>query len=172
VLEPSTAGLGDKLGPVIFEFQRWGIEPPTFLNRLDHFLGQLPSGRLYGVEIRNPALLGRRYGDILRTHDVAHVYNHWTAMPPLAYQHQLLDRRFTASFSVLRLLTPLGLAYEKAVERYKPYNRVVREQTRMREDTVAHITQAVRERTSLYVLANNRAEGCSPLTVQALKAAL
>lgn len=172
VLVPATIGLGSKLGPFIFEFQRWSIDPSTFLNRLDRFLGRLPSGQLYAVEIRNPALLGRRYGDVLRAHNVTHVYNHWTAMPPLTYQHQVLDRRFSASFAVLRLLTPLGLAYEKAVARYKPYNRIVREQTRMRQDTIVLINQAIREGKPIYVLANNRAEGCSPLTVRALKAAL
>ncbi|SLM48470.1 conserved protein of unknown function [Nitrospira japonica] len=172
VLTPSITGLGGKLGPFIFEFQRWGIEAPAFLNQLDQFLERLPSGQRYAVEIRNPALLGRRYADILRARNVAHVYNHWTSMPPLASQHQVLDRRFSASFAVLRLLTPLGLAYEKAVARYKPYNRVVQEQPRMRQDTVLIIKQAVHEGIPIYVLANNRAEGCSPLTVQALKAAL
>jgi uncharacterized protein YecE (DUF72 family) len=172
VLNPAIEGLGDRLGPFIFEFQRWGIEPPAFFDRLDHFLGELPPGPLYSVEIRNPALLGRRYGDILRAHHVTHVYNHWTAMPPLAHQHQALDRRFTASFAVVRLLTPLGLAYEHAVTRYKPYNRIVQEQPRMRQDTVALINQAVNEGKPIYILANNRAEGCSPLTVRALHQAL
>lgn len=172
VLNSATTSLGDKLGPFIFEFQRRGVEPPVFLDRLDRFLERLPSGPLYGIEIRNPALLGRRYGESLRTHNVTHVYNHWTAMPPLAYQHQVSDRRFPASFAVLRLLTPLGLAYEQAVARYKPYNRIVQEQTSMRRDTVALINQAVQEGTPIYVLANNRAEGCSPLTIQALNAAL
>jgi len=172
VLNPATTGLGDRLGPFIFEFQRWGVEPAVFLDRLDRFLKQLPFGPLYGVEVRNPTLLGRRYGEILRAHNVTHIYNHWTAMPPLAYQRQVLDQRFPASFAVLRLLTPLGLAYEKAVARYKPYNRIVQEQTRMRQDTVALIKQAVSEGKPIYVLANNRAEGCSPLTIQALNAAL
>jgi uncharacterized protein YecE (DUF72 family) len=172
VLAPAQEGLGSKLGPFIFEFQRWGLEPASLLKALDDFLGKLPSGPQYATEVRNPALLGPRYRDMLRTHGVAHVYNHWTSMLPLSDQHRLFEDRFTAPFVVIRLLTPLGLAYEKAVERYKPYDRIVAEQPHMRQDTIALVQQAIASGTSPYVLVNNRAEGCAPLTVQALTAAL
>jgi uncharacterized protein YecE (DUF72 family) len=172
VLGPAREGLGKKLGPFIFEFQRWGIEPAAFLDKLDRFLGQLPTGPQYATEVRNPALLAPRYRDILHAHGVAHVYNHWTAMPSLAEQHQLLEQTFTASHVVMRLLTPLGLKYESAVERYKPYDRIVQPQTRMRQETVELVKQGNTEGKSVYVLVNNRSEGCSPLTVQALAEAL
>lgn len=42
----------------------------------------------------------------------------------------------------------------------------------MRQDTVALINQAVNEGKPIYILANNRAEGCSPLTVRVLHQAL
>lgn len=168
VLAPTQDGLGDKMGPLMFEFQRWGMEPAAFLDALDQFLSKLPPGPPYATEVRNPAILGARYRDILRAHGVAHVYNHWTAMPPLSDQHRLLENSFTAPFVVLRLLTPLGVAYEKAVERYKPYDRIVQPQPRMRQDTFALVQQAVTHGKSAYVLVNNRAEGCAPQTVQAI----
>jgi uncharacterized protein YecE (DUF72 family) len=172
VLAPAQVGLGDKLGPFIFEFQRWGIEPAVFLDRLDRFLDQLPRGVAYATEVRNPALLGPRYRDILGAHGVAHVYNHWSYMPPLAEQHRLLGERWTAPIVLFRLLTPLGIAYEQAVERYKPYDRIVEPQPRMRRETIALVRQAVADGTSPYVLVNNRAEGCAPQTVQAIVAGL
>jgi len=172
VLQPALEGLGQKLGPFIFEFQRWGLDPAVFLQQLDRFLEQLPPGPAYATEVRNPAILGPHYHDMLRAHGVAHVYNHWTAMPPLSEQHQKLTGTFTAPFTVLRLLTPLGLAFEKAVERYAPYNRIVQPQPRMRQETIALVKQAAAEGRSSYVLVNNRSEGCSPLTVQALLEAL
>jgi uncharacterized protein YecE (DUF72 family) len=172
VLQPALEGLGQKLGPFIFEFQRWGLDPAVFLQQLDRFLEQLPPGPAYATEVRNPAILGPRYHDMLRAHGVAHVYNHWTAMPPLSEQHQKLTGTFTAPFTVLRLLTPLGLAYEKAVERYAPYDRIVQPQPRMRQETITLVKQAAAEGRSSYVLVNNRSEGCSPLTVQALLEAL
>jgi uncharacterized protein YecE (DUF72 family) len=172
VLAPAQEGLKSKLGPFIFEFQRWGMEPAAFLEALDRFLGSLPPGPQYATEIRNPDILGTRYLSILRAHNVSHVYNHWTAMPPLSDQHRLLEQTFTAPHVVTRLLTPLGLAYEKAVERYAPYDRIVAAQPRMRQDTTALVQQAAAQGKSVYVLVNNRAEGCSPLTIQALVAGL
>ena len=168
VLQPAREGLGAKLGPFIFEFQRSGLDPESFLARLDKFLAALPLGPAYAIEVRNPAILSPRYRDILQAHGAAHVYNHWTAMPHLSEQHQRLGETFTAPFTVLRLLTPLGLAYEQAVERYAPYDRIVQPQPRMRQDTTSLVKQAAAEGTSAYVLVNNRSEGCSPLTVQAL----
>ncbi|HKO31872.1 MAG TPA: DUF72 domain-containing protein [Nitrospiraceae bacterium] len=168
VWAPAHEGLGSKLGPFIFEFQRWGMDPATFLDALDRFLGTLPPGPQYATEVRNPAILGSRYLNILRTHQVSHVYNHWTAMPALSDQHRLLEQTFTASHVVIRLLTPMGLAHEKAVERYAPYDRIIAAQPRMRQDTTALVHQSVAQGKSVYVLVNNRAEGCSPLTIQSL----
>ena len=172
VLVPAQKGLGSKLGPFVFEFQRTGAEPATFLDALDRFLAALPSGAPYAVEVRNPALLGRRYYEVLASHGVSHVYNHWTFMPPLSEQHRLMGGSFTAPRVLFRLLTPLGLAYEQAVERYKPYDRIVQAQLQMRQETVSLIRQAAGEGRAAYVLVNNRCEGCSPLTVQALAAQL
>jgi len=38
----------------------------------------------------------------------------------------------------------------------------------MRQDTTALVQEVVAQGKSVYVLVNNRAEGCSPLTIQAL----
>ena len=97
---PAQKGVGSKFGPFIFEFQRWGVEPADFLDALDQFLGTLPPGPQCATEVRNPAILGSRYLNILRTHHVFHVYNHWTAMPPLSDQHRLLEQTFTAPMSL------------------------------------------------------------------------
>lgn len=168
VLRPSMEGLAEFTGPFIFEFQRSGLPPEEFLAKLDGFLPRLPSGPQYAVEIRNPALLGPRYHDLLSAHGVSHVYNHWSTMPPLAAQHATLAHRFTAAFVVVRLLTPLGMSYADALKRAAPYTKLVESLPRMRTETVELIRQAVGEQRSIYVLANNRAEGNAPLTVQAL----
>jgi len=80
VLQPALEGLGNKLGPFMFEFQRWGLDPSMFLTQLDRFLAQLPPGPAYAVEVRNPAILSPRYRDILQAHGVAHVYNVYGAL--------------------------------------------------------------------------------------------
>jgi uncharacterized protein YecE (DUF72 family) len=168
VLAPLLAGLGARAGPVIFEFQRFGLDPETFVPALDRFLSHLPAGPGYAVEVRNPAMLGTRYRDMLAAHGVAHVYNHWTFMPALAAQHAALTRRFTAPFTLMRLLTPLGTAHADAVTRYAPYTKLVQPQPRMRADVLTLIRQALDEGAAVFVLANNRAEGNAPSTIQAL----
>ena len=168
VLAPAREGLGDRAGPMIFEFQRFGLDPESFLPALDRFLSCLPAGPAYAVEVRNPKTLGPRYHDVLKAHGVAHVYNYWTHMPELAAQHEALDRRFPARFTLMRLLTPPGTAHDEAVTRFAPYTTLQQPQPRMRADVAALIRQAIEDGTAVYVLANNRAEGNAPSTIQAI----
>jgi uncharacterized protein YecE (DUF72 family) len=154
-------------GPFLFEFQRHGMSMDEFCSRLDGFLGQLPKEYRYAVEIRNAGLLGADYHKVLETHGVAHVYNHWSYMPPLADQHQRMGT-FTAPFMVLRLLTPLKMSYEAAKKRAEPYTMIVGELPDMRRDTLILVKEAVQHNRRAYVLVNNRLEGNAPLTVQAL----
>ncbi|NOU11218.1 MAG: DUF72 domain-containing protein [Nitrospira sp.] len=156
------------MGPFIFEFQRHGLTSEEFCSRLDRFFGQLPNDFRYAVEIRNAGLLGPDYRKVLESHTVAHVYNHWSYMPPLLQQHTQMEERFTAPFTVVRLLTPLNMSYEAAKKRAAPYDKIVGELPQMRKETVTLIKQAVGENRRAYVLVNNRSEGNAPLTVQAL----
>jgi uncharacterized protein YecE (DUF72 family) len=158
-------------GPFLFEFQRHGMSAEEFCSRLDGFFGQLPKDFRYAVEIRNVGLLGAEYHDVLTTHRVAHVYNHWSYMPPLAEQDTRMGS-FTAPFTMLRLLTPLKMSYEAAKKRAEPYTKIVEELLQMRRETVDVVHRAVTENRSAYVLVNNRSEGNAPLTVQALVDAL
>ncbi len=80
--------------------------------------------------------------------------------------------RFTAPFTVPRLLTPLKMSYEAAKKRAEPYTKIVGELPEMRRDTVELVKKAVGEKRKAYVLVNNRSEGNAPLTIQALRNAL
>jgi len=160
------------MGPLLFEFQQHGMSAGEFCSRLDQFFGQLPNDFRYAVEIRNAGLLGLDYRKVLESHGVAHVYNHWSYMPPLLQQHKWMEECFTAPFTVIRLLTPLNMPYEVAKKRAAPYNKIVEALPQMRKETVSLIKQAVSENRRAYVLANNRSEGNAPLTVQALASSL
>jgi len=155
------------MGPLLFEFQQHGMSAGEFCSRLDQFFGQLPNDFRYAVEIRNAGLLGLDYRKVLESHGVAHVYNHWSYMPPLLHQHKRMEERFTAPFTVIRLLTPLNMPYEVAKRRAAPYNKIVGVLSQMRKETVTLIEQAIGENRRTYVLVNNRLEGNAPLTVQA-----
>jgi uncharacterized protein YecE (DUF72 family) len=154
-------------GPFLFEFQRHEVPMEEFCSRLAGFFDQLPREFRYAVEIRNPALLGPQYQQVLERYGVAHVYNHWSYMPPLAEQHTRMDG-FTAPFTVLRLLTPLKISYEAAKKRAEPYTKIVEVLPEMRRETVDLVRKAVAENRRAYVLVNNRSEGNAPLTIQGL----
>jgi uncharacterized protein YecE (DUF72 family) len=168
VLPPFTEAFSAHTGPFIFEFQRTGLEPAGFLPKLDAFLSRLPTRFKYAIEVRNPAVIGAEYFRILEAHGASHVYNHLYGMPTLEQQHDKLEQRFTASFLLLRLLTPRDKKYHDAVKAYEPYDKLVRPLPDMRESAVRLVKQAVEEQRRAYVLVNNRSEGHAPGTVKAL----
>lgn len=168
VLGPFDEAFQAYTGPFIFEFQRTGLEPATFLPKLDAFLGRLPKRYEYAVEVRNPAVLGPDYQAILKAHGAGHVYHYLYAMPTLEQQHEKLGQEFTAPFTLLRLLTPRDKKYHDAVKAYQPYDKLVRPLPDMRESAVRLVDRAVREQRRAYVLVNNRAEGHAPGTAKSL----
>lgn len=61
-------GLGEKLGPILFQL------PPNWhcnLDRLEAFLGVLPSGPRYSIEFRDQSWHTRQVFQLLREHNVA-----------------------------------------------------------------------------------------------------
>jgi len=78
------------IGLLIFEFSRfWPADYARgrdFMADLDKFLGQLPQGWPYGVELRNRWWLKPAYFECLARHRVTHVFNSWEAMPSISEQ--------------------------------------------------------------------------------------
>lgn len=157
-------------GPFVLQFP-WlhpeVIAPVEFTARLDRFLGALPNKFRYAVEIRNRELLSKQYFEVLNRHGVTHCFNHWTGMPPL--REQMLAAAncggISASFLVARILTPLGVTYEAAVRMFRPYDRLQRVNEMMRADVMTLLRRAVKRGSEVFVLVNNRSEGCAPLTI-------
>jgi uncharacterized protein YecE (DUF72 family) len=161
-----------KTGVLIFEFSAFY---PThferlrdFIAMLDEFLGQLPTDWQYGVEVRNAKLLRAEYFDVLHAHNVAHVFNSWTKMPPVDEQMQM-PGAFTADFFAARFLLRPGRAYQQAVDSFQPYGETKEKNPEARTAIKALIkrgTAAPTPRPS-YVFVNNRLEGNSPNTIAA-----
>ncbi|HEY4320019.1 MAG TPA: DUF72 domain-containing protein [Gemmatimonadales bacterium] len=171
VLEPMQEHFGEHLGPLIFEFQtigpREGCDLAAFVRALDRFFGALPRGLPYAVEVRNPEFLAPPYFAVLREHGVAHVFNAWTRMPSIGEQ-LLLHDALTADFIVARALLRPGRTYAHAVEAFAPYDHIQDANPALRADLVALARTALNLRIPAYVIVNNRAEGCSPLTIAAV----
>ena len=147
-----------------------GRDNPDFLNVdlfRDAFLGQLPTGFHYAVEVRNHEFLQPAYLDVLKRHNVAHVLNNWTRMPPIVEQLQV-PGTLPADFAVVRALLKPGRLYADAVERFQPYERIQEENPELRDGLVQSVERAVAEGRKLFAYVNNRAEGNAPLTIDAV----
>lgn len=171
VLDPMREHFDAHLGPLVFEFQaitkREKFGSDAFIQALDTFFSALPVGPPYAVEIRNPEFLSPAYFAVLRAHNVAHVFNAWTRMPPIGEQ-LLLHESITADFVVSRALLRGGRTYAQAVDAFAPYDHIQEENPALRHDLAALARTAINLRIPAYVIANNRAEGCSPLTIAAV----
>ncbi|HET8624588.1 MAG TPA: DUF72 domain-containing protein, partial [Gemmatimonadales bacterium] len=170
IAEPSLAHFADNLGPLVFEFQqipRASMGPQEFADRLDAFFEQIPRALQYAVEVRNEEFLTPAYFAVLRGHDVAHVFNSWTRMPPIGAQLDL-PGALTAPFVVARALLRPGRSYDEAVDAFSPYDRILDGDPAVREDLVRLARLALSANVPAYVLVNNRLEGSAPFTILAV----
>jgi uncharacterized protein YecE (DUF72 family) len=171
-LKPCEA-IRPRVGLLIFEFSRFypsdfgrGRE---FVAALDGFFAQLPRGRPYAVEMRNPHWLQAEYFECLSRHRVAHVYNSWTDMPPVGGQMALPGSRTHPGLVAARFLLKPGRKYEDAVKSFQPYDATKEVNAEARQAGAVLISEGKKNpqgKTFIYV--NNRLEGNAPATIQAM----
>ena len=154
------------VGLLMFEFSRFYpgdvARGRDFAAALDEFLGKLPKGWPYGVEIRNAHFLHPDYFSVLSRHGVAHVYNSWSDMPAVSEQMALPGSLTNPRLCGARFLLKPGRKYQEAVDRFSPYDRVQDPNPEARaagakliKDGVA----AVGEGRKTFIYVNNRLEG-------------
>jgi hypothetical protein len=131
----------------------------------------VPGGYRDAVEVHNPEYLVPGYLETLKTHEIAHAFNAWTRMPPLAAQADL-PGALTAAFTVVRALLRAGRTSEQAVTRFSPY-RTVGEPDPPTRDAIAGIADRARSSGKpAYVFVNYRLEGHGPTTIEVVAEAL
>jgi uncharacterized protein YecE (DUF72 family) len=161
----------ERVAALIFEF---GTFPKStfakvggFTTRLDRFLGELPAGFRYGVEIRNPEYLGAEYFATLASHNAAHVFSSWTRMPDISAQVEQ-PGAFTAEFTVARALLRRGRTYEQAVKIFEPYKTTQELYPPAREGLRQIADRARQMKQPAFLFVNNRLEGNAPSTIEAV----
>jgi uncharacterized protein YecE (DUF72 family) len=163
-----------KVGLLMFEFSKFYSADfergRDFAEALDTFLGRLPKGWPYGVEIRNRNFLHDDYFATLARHGVTHVYNSWQEMPSLAEQMTMTASRTTPDLFGARLLLKPGRKYEDAVKLFKPYNEIKDpyEEGRSAAARLIKTAAASGGRTKGYIYVNNRFEGNALQTIAAM----
>lgn len=168
VVDPVMAGLGEKAGPILFQFSpmhpaRVG-GPQRFATMLGDFLRSLPAGPLYAVELRTPELFTRDYLIALTAADAVHGYTVHGSMLPLERQLAAIPAG-TQQALVIRWMLHAKHGYNEARAAYAPFDRIVDEDALTRDQIVAAAVAAADENREAYVIVNNKAEGSSPLSV-------
>ena len=162
LLEPVGRVFRPHAGPFVLQFppllRRSGLDRAVFIDGLDRLLGHLPRDFQYAVEVRDRALLGPDYAQVLSRHGAAHVYNAWTAMPLPGEQADVVPVD-GMPFVMVRLLLRPGATYEEQREAFAPFDRLVAPDERMRDQVVDLVGRAIARAVPAYVLVNNKAEG-------------
>lgn len=171
VVGPTLAGLGEKAGVLVFQLapQDLGVVD-RFVDELAAFLAALPTvsphgGRpLYAVELRNREVLGPRYAAALAEAGAIHCVNRHPRMPDVAVQARRAGALDAPAFLCRWMLHP-SQTYASAERRYAPYDRLVDEDPATRRALAGLVLAVTARGRPAYVIANNNAEGCSPLTL-------
>jgi uncharacterized protein YecE (DUF72 family) len=162
------------MGLLIFEFSpfRGGDfhRGREFVEALDDFLGMLPAGWNYGVEIRNQTFLRAEYFETLAKHKVSHIFNSWTDMPEIAEQMAMPGSITRDDYVGARLLLKPGRKYQEAVNEFSPYASVKEPLPEVRKaaaDLVLRGRKQIKPAATL-IYVNNRMEGNALQTIKAI----
>jgi uncharacterized protein YecE (DUF72 family) len=171
LLEPLATSFAGHAGPVLLQFapttHKRAADAQAFVERLDAFLERLPRAFSYAVELRDRWVLADSYRAVLARHGAAHVYNYWSAMPMPGAQARVV-RPEDQPFVMIRLLLRPGTWYEEQRQVFAPFDRLVEPDDEMRRDVIDLIRRSVNAGRGVFLLVNNKAEGSSPLTIEAL----
>jgi uncharacterized protein YecE (DUF72 family) len=168
VVRPCVAGLGSKMGPLLFQFPPQDVQaiggPGRFAERLHRFLDALPRGPLYAVELRNATLLTPAYAEALSAVGACHCFNVHPSMPMLHEQQRLVSPA-NAPALVVRWMLHRSLGYTAARDRYQPFDQLVDVDLPSRTAIARLVLAAIALHQPAYVIVNNKAEGSAPLSV-------
>lgn len=174
---PAIEGLGERLGTLLLQFppqaRELCDEPALFAQLLQTFLGALPAGVPYAVELRDEALFTERYVAALHATGARHGFVVHPRMPSLPRQRELVPLDGPGHGPhVLRWMLHAGFGYEAAKARYEPFDRLVDPDPAQRSAIAELVLTALQQSRAMTVVVNNKAEGSSPGSVQLLAQAI
>ena len=172
---PALEGLGAKCGPLLFQF------PPmrrldaramhAFIARVRTFFRALPSGPLYAVEVRNEALVGPEFGEMLAEAGVVPCLTVHPTMPDLERQSRELALDPSKPL-VMRWMLRANHRYDEAKDLYAPFDRVAEPDDASRDALARLARAALGAGLGAWIIVNNKAEGSSPLSVERVARAI
>jgi uncharacterized protein YecE (DUF72 family) len=188
VVAPALEGLGDRMGPMVFQFPHLDLSArgrlggaDALLARIGAFLGEL--ARCAGgdarwmpvVELRNREVLQpahvRAYVDAIGAGAAVHSYlQHPTVATPAAQERALAEAGAPARDAravVVRWMLLSDATYDEASLAFEPFDRIRAPDPATRTEVVGLLEGCGRGRPG-YVVCNNKAEGCAARSVRAI----
>jgi uncharacterized protein YecE (DUF72 family) len=153
------------IGLLVFEFSRFYPEDfargRDFVGALDTFLGRLPGGWPYAVELRNRNFLHPDYLAMLARRGVAHVYNSWAGMPYVSEQLAIPETMTNPALSAARFQLKPGRKFQEAVDLFSPYDRLLEPYEEARAAAAILIQRVIADKKlrKLFLYVSNRLEG-------------
>jgi uncharacterized protein YecE (DUF72 family) len=161
------ARLGKRLGPLVLQFPYFNksVFPSVdrFLDRLDRFLEDLPSGHDYAVEVRNRSWLKPELADLCRRKKVCLVLSDYYGLPLADELEENFDP-VTADFTYIRLI---GNRREIEAITTRWNQEVIDRQSNL-ERWAGFIDRLVKRRVKTFVYVNNHYAGYAPATLKRL----
>lgn len=170
-VRPAVAGLGDRAGPLVFQFPPLGrrllADAARIAARIAAFMAVLPRGPLYAVEVRDPQLVCAAFASSLDDAGVVPCLAVHARMPTVDEQSAAfrITRPGAKGPLVARWNLHAGRGYEDAKAEYFPFNRLVDEDPASRAALARIALAAAAADRDVFVTINNKAEGSAPLSV-------
>jgi len=171
--------LGDKLGPMVLQFPyvAKGKDPEEyatgadFTRRLNKFVGIMPTGFRWAVEIRNSRWVRPELLDVLAGKEIALVFIDYYTMDPLP---KLAGRKevFTAPFAYIRFLgnhKEMDAAVQRARaegKRTSDWGALLVDRTQQMKLWMPAIRDIASRQVPLYIYFNNHYAGYAPGSVE------
>jgi uncharacterized protein YecE (DUF72 family) len=164
--------LGDKLGPVMFQFEYLNKKKmpsqTRFQEQLGAFSEQLPAGYQYGVELRNARYLNQSYFEFMSRNGLSPVLLQGYWMPPITDIYEDW-RSFIAQHEVvvIRLLGPDRREIERQTG--KRWNQIVAPKDEELAAILEMVENLLEQGINVYLNVNNHYEGSAPLTIARIR---
>lgn len=178
-LRPAVAGLGEKLGVLVFQLSPlptvWLEDHALLESGLERLWGrllpELPAGSRLALELRDPELLQPRLAALLKAHGVRYCLGLHDRMPPIERQLPLLRATWPGDL-VCRWNLQRGQQYGRAKDLWAPFDKLAAPDLPTRDALARVIRGTLAAGHSAFVTVNNKAEGCAPCSVLELARAL
>lgn len=179
-IEPALEGLGSKIGALVFQLSPLSGSQLSRMNeqfeRLERMLDALPSltsaapEAAIAVEVRDPQWLQPRLVELLRAQGATYCLGLHPKLPPIEDQLWLLRALWpgplVCRWNLNACHGPFG--YEDAEKKYGDFSRIIDPDPATRAVLAKVIRGTTAAGRPAYVTVSNQAEGCGPLSVQAL----